>query len=78
MQSLVSIGMSVFNCEKTLKKAVQSIVNQTYSNWELIIINDGSTDNTLDIAKSFKDSRIKVVAGGLNKKLPSRLNLVPK
>jgi glycosyltransferase involved in cell wall biosynthesis len=74
MQSLISIGMPVFNCEKTLKFAVQSILNQTYFNWELIIIDDGSTDNTLDIAKSFKDSRIKVIAGGLNLKLPSRLN----
>ena len=74
MKFIVSIGMPVFNCEKTLKFAVQSILNQTYFNWELIIIDDGSTDNTLDIAKSFKDSRIKVVAGGLNKKLPSRLN----
>lgn len=74
MQPLISIGMPVFNCEKTLKFAVQSMLNQTYFNWELIIIDDGSTDNTLDIAKSLKDSRIKVIAGELNKKLPSRLN----
>jgi glycosyltransferase involved in cell wall biosynthesis len=74
MKSLVSIGMPVFNCEKTLNSAVNSILHQTYSNWELILIDDGSKDKTLKIAKSFEDSRIKVVSDGLNKKLPTRLN----
>ncbi|WP_414586014.1 glycosyltransferase family 2 protein [Scytonema sp. PCC 10023] len=74
MQQLVSIGMPVFNCEKTLISAVKSILNQTYSNWELILIDDGSNDKTLEIAKSFQDSRIKVIADGLNQQLPSRLN----
>jgi glycosyltransferase involved in cell wall biosynthesis len=74
MNPLVSIGMSVFNCEATLRPAIQSILNQTYSNWELILIDDGSKDRTLEIAKSFKDSRIQVVSDGLNMKLPSRLN----
>lgn len=74
MQPLVSIGMPIFNCEKTLVSAVQSILNQSYSNWELFLIDDGSTDRTLDIAKSFKDSRIKVVADGLNQQLSIRLN----
>ena len=74
MQPLVSIGMPVFNCEKTLIPAVNSILNQTYSNWELFLLDDGSKDKTLEIANSFKDSRIKVIVDGLNKKLPSRLN----
>ena len=74
MQPLVSIGMPVFNCDKTLIPAVNSILNQTYSNWELFLIDDGSKDKTLEIANSFKDSRIKVIVDGLNKKLPSRLN----
>lgn len=74
MQPLVSIGMPVFNCEKTLESSVQSILNQTYTNWELFLIDDGSKDQTLDIAKSFQDQRIKVVSDGTNQQLPSRLN----
>ena len=74
MQPLVSIGMSVFNCEQTLSTAVQSILNQTYANWELIIIDDGSKDQTLAIAKSFRDPRIKVINDGQNQRLPMRLN----
>lgn len=74
MEPLVSIGMPVFNCERTLKSAIYSILNQSYSNWELILIDDGSKDKTLSIAESFKDPRIKVIADGLNKNLPTRLN----
>lgn len=74
MEPLVSIGMSVLNCERTLGAAIRSILNQTYSNWELLLIDDGSTDKTLLIAQSFKDARIKVIADGLHKNLPTRLN----
>ena len=74
MQPLVSIGMSVFNCEKTLSTAIQSILNQTYSNWELILIDDGSQDRTVEIAKSFQDDRIRLSVDGLNLQLPARLN----
>jgi glycosyltransferase involved in cell wall biosynthesis len=74
MDPLVSIGMPVFNCELTLSTAVRSILNQTYSNWELILIDDGSQDRTLEIAHSFQDPRIKVVSGGCNQQLPTRLN----
>jgi glycosyltransferase involved in cell wall biosynthesis len=76
MQPLVSIGMPIFNCSKTLETAILSIFNQTYSNWELIIIDDGSKDKTLEIAKGFqnKDSRILVFSDGYNKQLPYRLN----
>jgi glycosyltransferase involved in cell wall biosynthesis len=74
MNKLVSIGMPIFNCEMTLISAVNSILNQTYQNWELFLIDDGSKDRTLEIANSFKDQRIKVVSDGLNLKLPTRLN----
>lgn len=74
MDPLISIGMPVFNWEQTLNAAVQSILNQTYSNWELILIDDGSQDKTLEIAHSFQDPRIKIVCGGSNHQLPSRLN----
>ena len=76
MEPLVSIGMPIFNCEKTLRSAINSVLNQTYSNWELILIDDGSKDRTLSIAKSFNDSRIEVISDGLNLKLPHRLNQI--
>lgn len=76
MEPLVSIGMPIFNCEKTLKSAINSVLNQTYSNWELILIDDGSKDRTLSVAKSFNDSRIEVISDGLNLKLPHRLNQI--
>ncbi|MEG4632700.1 glycosyltransferase family 2 protein [Microcoleus sp. AR_TQ3_B6] len=74
MEPLVSIGMPIFNCEKTLKLAVRSLLNQTYSHWELLLIDDGSEDQTLKIAMSFKDPRIRIIADGLNQKLQRRLN----
>jgi glycosyltransferase involved in cell wall biosynthesis len=76
MQPLVSIGMSIFNCERTISAAIRSILNQTYENWELLIVDDGSEDKTLEIAKSFCDSRIKIIADGLHQNLPIRLNQV--
>ena len=57
---LVSIITPSFNSEKYIKDAILSVINQTYQNWELIIIDDCSTDNSLSIVKSFSrnDSRI--------------------
>ena len=49
----VSIIMSIYNCENTLDEAIQSIVNQTYKNWELILCDDGSKDNTYKIALKY-------------------------
>ena len=57
----VSIIVPVYNGEKYLKRCVDSLINQTYQNIEIILINDGSTDNSLDIIKSYDDSRIKVI-----------------
>jgi len=71
---LVSIGMPVRNCERTLAFAIRSILWQTYSNWELLLIDDGSSDATLRIARSFADVRIKIWADGTPRGLPDRLN----
>lgn len=56
---LVSIIIPVYNGEKYLREAVNSALKQTYKNIEIIIINDGSTDNTEKIVKSYKDKRIR-------------------
>jgi hypothetical protein len=71
---IVSIGMPVFNCASTIAQAISSILNQSFKEWELLIIDDGSTDNTREIALSFDDPRIIVTKGAENKRLPMRLN----
>ena len=73
---LISIGIPFYNAEKYLKFAIQSVIAQSYQNWELILVDDGSSDNSLKIAQEFtqRDKRIRVIYDGQNKKLPSRLN----
>lgn len=57
----ISVIMPVYNCEMYIRQAVESILNQTFSDFELIIIDDCSTDSTLEIIKSYKDCRINIV-----------------
>ena len=57
----VSVVITAYNSEKYIKKAVQSIINQTYKNWELIIVNDNSIDGTLSLIKKFKNKKIKII-----------------
>ena len=58
---LVSVLMPTYNAEKFISEAIESILNQTHSNWELLVLNDGSTDRTLGLIKSFSDSRIFII-----------------
>ncbi|MHC1749572.1 MAG: glycosyltransferase family 2 protein [Cellulosilyticaceae bacterium] len=60
-QELISIVMPAYNCEKYIQEAIKSVTKQTYKNWELIIIDDGSKDNTVDIISELatQDKRIK-------------------
>jgi glycosyltransferase involved in cell wall biosynthesis len=62
MQPLVSVVMPVYNGEKYLAECMESVVSQTYSNWEYLVVNNCSTDRTLDIATDFakRDSRIRI------------------
>ena len=61
MKDKISIIIPVYNSEKFINKCLDSIINQTYKNIEIICINDGSTDNSLNILKKYKkeDNRIK-------------------
>ena len=70
----ISVLMPVYNCEKFLKKAIDSILNQTFDNFEYIIINDGSTDNSLNIIKSYEDKRIKIINNSKNLGISRSLN----
>jgi glycosyltransferase involved in cell wall biosynthesis len=57
-KKLVSIIMPVYNGEKYIKQAIECVLDQSYQNWELIIVDDGSIDNTANIISTFGDSRI--------------------
>ena len=60
MNHLFSIILPTFNRSVLITKAIESVINQTYTNWELIIIDDGSTDNTKSVLENYlSDSRIK-------------------
>ncbi|MDP2231320.1 glycosyltransferase [Methylotenera sp.] len=60
---IISVNMPVYNCAVYLTEAIESILNQTFQDFELIICNDGSTDHSLKIAKTYaaKDSRISII-----------------
>lgn len=72
---LISVVMSVYNSEKYLADAIEGVLNQTYRNFEFIIVNDGSQDNSLDIIQQYqnKDNRI-ILIDRENKGLPYSLN----
>lgn len=63
MSTLISIIMPAYNVENYIGKSIESIIDQEYSNWELIVVNDGSTDNTCEVVTAFtlRDSRIKLL-----------------
>lgn len=70
----ISVILPVYNASLYLREAMNSIVNQTYTDWELIIINDGSTDNSQEIILSYTDQRIKYFENENNLGLISTLN----
>lgn len=70
----VSVILPCYNSDAYIGDAIQSILNQTYDNYELIIINDGSSDNSVDIIKSFDDKRIHYVENPKNLGLIQSLN----
>lgn len=74
---LVSVLMGIYNCADTLGESIESILTQTHKNFELIICDDGSTDNSYDIAKAYadKDSRIKLLKNEKNLTLGPTLNV---
>jgi len=71
----ISVIMSVYNEEKYLKDSIESILNQTFKDFEFLIINDSSIDNSLNIIKSYKDPRIRVINNSKNIGLSKSLNI---
>ena len=72
-QSFVSVIMPTYNSEKFIRQTIESVINQSYKNWEMIIVDDGSTDNTESIVRFYisKDPRIKYLSLGYNSERPA-------
>jgi glycosyltransferase involved in cell wall biosynthesis len=75
-EPLVTVMISFYNCEKTLLDAVKSIFAQTFQNWELILLDGGSSDKSLEIARSINDPRVRVIGNGSYHTHPAALNLL--
>jgi len=66
-EPLVSVIMPAYNAENYIDTAIRSILNQTLTDWELLIVDDASTDRTYEIARSYRDCRVKVIRNEVNK-----------
>lgn len=77
MNNQISVIMATYNCEKTVDKAIQSILAQTYTDWVMIICDDGSSDGTLEILNRYKreyPEKFCIIENDRNRKLPYSLN----
>jgi glycosyltransferase involved in cell wall biosynthesis len=70
----VTVGMPVRNCGPSITKAIRSVLSQTYRNWTLFVVDDGSTDDTVQRAESFQDDRIQVLKDGESMGTAARRN----
>lgn len=73
-EPLISVLLPVYNAEEFVKEAVDSILCQTFTNFELLVLNDGSTDNSMELVTHFKDKRIRIINNDGNKGLIYTLN----
>ena len=76
MTPVLTIGLPFYNNRSTLELALKSIFAQTYQDWELILLDDGSTDGSSALAASIKDPRVRLFSDGTNKGLIYRLNQI--
>ena len=71
-QPLVTVGIPFYNNQDTLLNAIRSVFAQTFEDWELLLVDDGSVDSSLDIARSIDDPRVRVLPpDGYNRRLPA-------
>lgn len=74
----ISIGLPFFNNEATLADAIRSVFAQTERDWELILIDDGSTDRSFEVAQRVRDPRVRLIRGDGNRGLSVRLNQIAR
>ncbi|MCE5200358.1 MAG: glycosyltransferase family 2 protein [Armatimonadota bacterium] len=72
----VSVGITIYNSERTIAQTIKSVFAQTFQDWELILAEDGSTDDSLAICRSIKDPRVRVLSDGENHGTEYRLNQI--
>ena len=72
---LVTVFMPMYNSEAYIREALESMMNQTYSHIEIIIVDDGSTDGSVEIVNSYQDSRIRLIRNKENKGIPYTRNV---
>jgi glycosyltransferase involved in cell wall biosynthesis len=72
----VSIGIPFLNALPTLADAVRSVLAQTYRDWELLLVNDGSSDGSLELAQQIQDPRVRLLSDGVTRGLCHRLNQI--
>ena len=73
---LVTIGMPLYNGARYLRAAISSVLNDSYSNWELVLLDDSSTDDSIQIASSFLDPRIRILRNEVNQGLVAARNRI--
>lgn len=73
---VVTVAMSAFNAAATIQCAVRSIVAQTFAGWELVVVDDGSSDATAELAAAIRDPRISVLRDGSRRGLAARMNQI--
>lgn len=74
-EPLVSIIIPIYNGEKFIREAIESVINQSYHNWELIVVDDGSTDSSKDIVRQYiTDRRVRLIEHECNKGIPKTKN----
>ena len=72
---LISVLLPNYNNASYLKEAIDSILNQTFQDFELLIVDDGSSDNSIEIIRSYSDSRIKLIEKSSNSGIVDTLNI---
>ncbi len=76
--AIVTIGLPCYNVGATVLDTIRSILAQTVEDWELVVIDDGSTDDTVEQVQRVDDPRIRVITDGENRRLGARLNQIAK
>jgi hypothetical protein len=74
MTCTVTIGIPFLNARRYLADAVRSVFAQAFTDWELLLIDDGSTDSSLDVVRNLHDRCVRIVSDGTNRGLCARLN----